>query len=146
QGYATQGLAFAPDGKVLASGSNFGGGVCLWEVATGRALQRLVVPNWATSVAFSPDGQRLAPAGDAAWLLDASTGKELRRLQPDQYLSLGVVAFSPDGRTLAAGLTRGLRAFGPKGAAVILWDAAAGKELGRLDGHEDVNALAFAPK
>jgi WD40 repeat protein len=113
-------------------------------MATGRPLQRLPVPSLVMSVAFSPDGKWLVTAGHAVRLLDAATGKEVRRLQPKRGLSLDVVAFSSDGRTVATGETRGARAFGEKGSAAILWDAPTGKVLHRLEGHEDVTAVAFA--
>jgi WD40 repeat protein len=47
------------------------------------------------------------------------------------------VAFSPDGRRVASGGVGGL---------AFVWDAATGKALQRLQGHESpVNAIAFAP-
>jgi RNA polymerase sigma factor (sigma-70 family) len=141
-GYNTFGLAFAPGGKALASAGV--GGVCIWDLATGRPLQRLPVPHLVRALAYSPDGKWLVTAGHEVRLLEAATGKEVRRLQTTRGLSLDVVAFSSDGRTVATGETRGARAFGDKGAALILWDATTGKVLHRLKGHEDVTAVAFS--
>jgi WD40 repeat protein len=61
-------LAFSPDGKRLATGGGegeleIGGGVKLWDVATGRELLTLGNSNQAYSqVTFSPDGRKLAAA------------------------------------------------------------------------------------
>jgi WD40 repeat protein len=62
-------LAFAPDCKTLASGSN-DGAVKLWDVATGRERATLLNPFFAgrpekgrfrvESLAFTPDGRTLA--------------------------------------------------------------------------------------
>ncbi len=54
-------VAFSPDGRTLASGSEDGlGAVRLWDVATGRLRRALGPPSTAFSVAFSPDGRTLA--------------------------------------------------------------------------------------
>jgi WD domain, G-beta repeat len=53
-------LAFSPDGRLLA-GVGRHGGLCLWEIATGKIVHRQ--PDWACGyVAFSSDGRRLACA------------------------------------------------------------------------------------
>jgi WD40 repeat protein/serine/threonine protein kinase len=55
-------VAFSPDGKLIASGSD-DKCVRVWEASTGKeALPPLFHRGWVWSVAFSPDNQRLAAA------------------------------------------------------------------------------------
>ena len=56
------GLAFTPDGRILASG-DWAGITRLWNVASGEALQTLAQPWSVKVVAFRPDGAQLATAG-----------------------------------------------------------------------------------
>jgi hypothetical protein len=88
------------------------------------------------SVAYSPDGKRLASAsGDnTVKVWDAQTGQELLTCKGHTGYVWGV-AFSPDGKRLASA----------GGKAVKVWDAQTGQELLSFMGGDNSNSLAFSP-
>ena len=90
------------------------------------------------SVAFSPDGQRLASASwdQTVKIWDSATGKELFALKGHAE-TVRSVAFSPDGRRLASA---------SNDQTVRIWDSTTGKELSALKGHAGlVSSVAFSP-
>jgi WD40 repeat protein len=120
---AITGVTFAPDGKTLVTThqSAAGRGVMIWNTATGIAQ----IESGFESAAFSKDGKILALGGShiemgevapASWKrtrsidLPAMTLRETGRQSanvPNADMKIPVavssLAFSPDGRTLAAG-------------------------------------------
>jgi WD40 repeat protein len=70
RGGDVSGLAFSPDGTLLATLSSDQGNtsptvVRLWDVSTGKKVLSWKAHNvWAHGVAFSPDGKTLATGGD----------------------------------------------------------------------------------
>lgn len=123
-------IAFAPDGKVLASrDSNI---IKLWDVASGRVLHT-IRGDW---IAFSPVGKVLASGSDdqTIKLWDVASGRELRTL--NNHTSAAPVVFSPDGKVLASN----------SGHIIILWDVAGGRELRSLNvTGVFVKSFAFSP-
>ena len=97
---AVYGVAFSPDGRLLAT-AGYDGRV--WDPATGKQLRILghTGPVW--GVAFSPDGRLLGTAGNdgTARLWDPATGKQLSTLTLARISHVYGMAFSPDGRLLA---------------------------------------------
>ncbi|KAM7188910.1 hypothetical protein V8F33_010357 [Rhypophila sp. PSN 637] len=79
------------------------------------------------SVAFSPDGQRLASGSSdqTIKIWDAASGQCLQTLEGHR-LSVQSVAFSPDGQRLASG---------SGDQTIKIWDAASGQCLQTLEGH-----------
>src|SRR5262249_52215313 len=133
-GTEDQGVAFSPDGRLLALGSAEAA-IDLWDVAGGRLLRKLKGHRqWVTAVAFSPDGKTLASG--SSWdrtirVWDLAGGKQAKgweAIRNGDDEELRTLAWSPDGKVLASGGNQ---------RAIRLWDIAGGRELRQFNGHAD---------
>jgi len=102
---AVKSLAFAPDGRQLASG-HYDGVIRLWDAASGTLLQQIQTTGVVESLAYSSDGSVLASGSGYSdhtiRLWDAQTGELLRQLEGHPG-SVDNLAFSRLGEFLASG-------------------------------------------
>lgn len=166
-------IAFSPDGRYLAIAGVYFGDliskssrhfVSMYDTQTEHLTAPFVEDSDGaarTVVAFSPDGRILAlgEGGRTIALVDASTGKLLRKLTQDDPPADGVskpgthpetnvlsiqpdssvfsIAISPDGQILASASL---------GSSIRVWDIANARLLQTLKANTDsVDAVAFSP-
>jgi WD40 repeat protein len=153
-------VAVAPDGKTLVSGG-VDKTIRVWDLVTGK--QKYAVHGHelrVTALAFGPDGKTFASGGtcsavvpgffggtihaDQVRLYATADGRELRKLEQHGT----VLAFSSDGKTIAAG---GMHIFGmPVGQGVSIHggprvqvgQATSGRELFSFKGQGSAVALS----
>jgi WD40 repeat protein len=128
-------VTFSLDGKRIVSGS-YDNKVRVWDAVTGQPIGPPLNGYGGGSVAFSPDGQRVASRSrsfNTVQLWNIATGKSLQGHDP----SVNSVAFSPDSK----------RIISSSGDTVDVWDATTGQLMGPpLGRHESfVSSVAFSP-
>jgi WD40 repeat protein len=110
-GMHVYGVAFSPDGKLLAADGDMQ--LAVWDVANNKPLGKpLEMGQPAKSIAFSPNGETLAVGhfdGTLGFwdMPSMSAGMRLKG-HKDAIMS---VAFSPDGKTVASGGPDGIIRF-----------------------------------
>jgi WD40 repeat protein len=121
-----QAVALSADGSRLVSGSR-DATVRLWGTSTGvgSVISKTNIP--VTVATISPDGRLVAASvaiGKTVSLWNAATGKPVRELGPHEK-EIYCIAFSPNGRFLAAGSDL---------ATVIVWDVNSGERMALMSG------------
>jgi WD40 repeat protein len=103
----------------------------VWDLDVGRTQIR--------PFAFSPDGKTLAACqGKKILLWESASGAERGHFEVDTTGYLSAVAFSPDGRFLAAADRHGE-------TSIRVWHLASAKQVGRLDAlREGATVLRFS--
>ena len=145
--------AFSPDGKQLVcfAGGQAGGPaeLRLWDMESGKESASIpladVKARSCGQILFSPDGRTIALVlnGRQVSLRESSTGKLLHSL--DSATAVGHLAFSPDGKMLAAGCGDPNEIFGSAGD-VKLWKVGDGKLVRHFKGQRGtVSEVRFSP-
>jgi WD40 repeat protein len=136
---AVRSIAFSPDSRIIATAAS-DPSVRLWDIASSRQIGDIPLGNLGTkvfSLAFSPDGHRLAGGGiRQVHIWDAASRELVGHALLGHDGNVVSLAFSSDGLTLATG---------SDDHTIRLWDVEGQYPIGEpLRGHNGpVTAVAF---
>ncbi len=141
EGCAPLGLAFHPQGRLLAVGGvdwlatgGSTGALSVWDLKNRTEVNTLI--DGSTCVAFHPQGDRLAAStlDRTIGLYDSAT-LDLQTELLGHEAGITCLAYSPDGKTLASG---------SDDQTIRLWNDA-GDEIAVFEVESKVTSLAFSP-
>jgi WD40 repeat protein len=143
---------FSSDGRYLLglnrrSETANGGPIICWDFQTGKEVWRT---GETIACALAPEGSILAGADPrgVVHLWDIASGRECAELKGSTQ-AIGTLAFSPDGRTLAAAEADGpgaIQGGGPRDYPIHLWDIATRKERRSCQGDSPaMRDMRFSP-
>lgn len=131
---------FSPEGRSVLTMPRGKPGASLWDAQTGKVLATVMPDaNPVLCASFSPDGHIFATSAGSSpiYVFDTATGTLLERLDSQNDWTIAL-AFSHDGKYLAAGTANGLD--------TVIWSWADGKRHSTLRGHRaPVMDVAFSP-
>ena len=144
-----RGLAFSPDGKLLAASGVRDVDrvilehiICLWNVKTGKLIRELKLDaHQPGPLVFSPDGKEVISGGDDKTIRfwDVVTGSQIAKLESaDVVRALGL---SSNGRLLASA---------GNGQQIRIWDTNTRRlvkqiQVPRPMAGDDIHTLSFSP-
>jgi Tol biopolymer transport system component len=140
ESFYVKSVAFAPDGKTVATSSITFHGIRFYGVDIGKrcgSLKSNHGPYW--TMAFAPDGKTLVAGSVEGWLdlWDLETGKTKDAFRDRSNGTIVGLAFSPDGKTVAAVYENG---------QIDLWEVGTRKRRATLRGQKANTApIVFSP-
>lgn len=140
-------LVYSPDGKTLIAGRWFDSKIGLWEVASGKKRNELDAKAGPIfSLALSPDGAILATGsrqgGVPFW--EVKTGRLIRTLPAASERACTDVAFSPNGKSLAAVESDAFSSNFKDRNSISIWDLATSKEVSRFKGGSKLEKIVYS--
>jgi WD40 repeat protein len=136
-------IAFPKADKVIGVTARSGPEVV--DLLSGESLKQLKSQHQASSVIFTPDGQKIGLLGHPTYhptICDATSGEILQTFEDVRVRELAVMAFRADGRYLAvSGIFKDLSEVG----RVRLYDVKTGELVRTIQHTAPVSAIAFSP-
>jgi WD40 repeat protein len=140
-------VAFSPDGRLVAV-AGWEGLIKFLDIVSGEVVATLKSGAMITSIAFSPDGRLLVEGNESGGtrvvIWDVAKGQALRGVE-GIHGDVNAVVFSPDGKTVAAGISD--FTISPSADnSIKLWSAADGRLMQTIaDNPGHFQKIAFAP-
>jgi WD40 repeat protein len=139
---AVEDVALSPNGRRLAV-AGYGKLLDVWDLSSGREMpltfpdRPFTNPTAVWSVAFSPDGSRIAAGSADVWEWNAEDGASLGPLSGSGDFVAYRIAYSPDGNRVAATDGHG---------RVRVWDRKTGRTVPGPKRQPDLKGAVFNPR